>query len=47
MLLRGYFGERERTRVFGRWKVVERRTLRALWEWAYAIVSKRDLVVVG
>ena len=30
--MRGYLGERERIRVFGRWKVVERRTLRALWE---------------
>lgn len=29
---RGYFGARERVRVFGRWKVVEVRTLRTLCE---------------
>lgn len=32
MLLRGYLGERERVRVFGRWKEVDVRTLRDLCE---------------
>jgi hypothetical protein len=31
--LRGYLGARDRTRVLGRWKVVERRTLVFLCEW--------------
>lgn len=30
--LRGYLGERESVRVFGRWKVVLKRTLRTLCE---------------
>ena len=33
--LRGYLGERESWRVFGRWKVVERRTLRTFCEWTW------------
>lgn len=32
---RGYFGDLDRTRVFGRWKVVDRRTFRAFLPWTY------------
>ena len=35
MDLRGYLGERESWRVFGRWNVVDRRTLRTFLEWAW------------
>lgn len=33
-LLRGYFPLRASERVLGRWKVVERRTLRVILEWS-------------
>jgi hypothetical protein len=35
MDLRGYLGDRESWRVFGRWNVVEVRILRDFFEWIY------------
>lgn len=42
MDLRGYLGARESWRVLGRWKVVDRRTLRTLWELTCRDILERE-----